>query len=100
MTQPRFDDLPAAVHGLDPASSHAAIAEHTLSGRRQTHMARVLAEVRLVEGCTASELAARTQLDVVEVRRRLTDLKLRGDVRRGDLIRAGGARKEVTWWPA
>ena len=51
-------------------------------------------------GSTAGELAARCTLGVVEVRRRLTDLRADGKVLRGGTRRCREAQnRQCEWWP-
>lgn len=81
-----------------------AEADHTASGKRESHAERVLAALRVFPRSTAAELARHlaTDLDVVEVRRRLYDLH-RGAPRRAratGVRRCTVANRQVQTWEA
>jgi hypothetical protein len=103
--QPLLFDNPAA-HTADPATSHEAAEQHTVSGRRAKHAAIVLELVRGNPGLTAVELwyvsERRQELhEMQEVRRRLTDLLDAGKVRQGAARRcAWRGTSMVTWYAA
>ena len=97
-------DAPIA-HTHDPASSHIAAENMTVSGKRAAHKRIVLDLCCRFPRSTAIELwerasdADKTELrEPQEVRRRLTDLLADGVVRQG-AIRTCGVRatKMVTW---
>jgi len=85
-TQPGLFDLPLAATA-DPASSHAAAAEATRSGRAQRHREVVLRLVKAHPDKTAVELfSLQTGPDTLgrhEISRRLADLKNLGLVEQG-----------------
>jgi hypothetical protein len=82
-------------HKVDPETSRKAALEITRSGRRATDAELVLDAVRSLPGSTGTELYnAIDELNLYGVRRRLTDLLARGQVRQGDV-----RGREVTWWP-
>ena len=85
----------------DPQSSHEAAAEHTASGRRESHVARVTNAVRSRPGHTGREIAQRLGMDYHETVRRLNDARQRGVIYQGDRrhCRAGSRGRVVTWWP-
>ncbi len=69
-------------HHDDPFTSKLAILKLTASGVRKTHLAIVLEAVASWPLLTACELKKPTGLTEYQVRRRLTDLKNRGQVAR------------------
>lgn len=84
----------------DPASSHAAAAEVTRSGRLAAQKAQVLAAVRQWPGRTSLELASRMAADRYVIARRLPDLEKDGLVRKGGIRQcSAGSRPAVEWWP-
>jgi hypothetical protein len=85
-------------HANDPATSRAAANDITKSGRRATDATKVHDAVRSLPGSTSTELASAIDMHLYAVRRRLTDLKAAGLVRRGDAVRRNGANAESTWW--
>lgn len=93
---------PARARSVDPQSSHEAAERHN-RGRAQTNMAIVLALVREFSGYTAVELHAsqhKSDLDRVEIGRRLDSLVKAGKVRKGEqrLCNINKAMM-LTWWP-
>jgi len=74
--------------------------EVTESGDRQTHLTAVVETVRLYPGLPASSIARSLNMDVVEVRRRLTDGFKMGELVQGAPIRMPGEKSQVTWFPA
>lgn len=85
-------------HRGDPSTSYLAEEQHTRSGRRATNTEAVATALRSMPGAVASELAERTGLDVVEVRRRLDDLHKAGRVAQGKAKRRhAGHPAQVTW---
>lgn len=89
-------------HSNDPASSHEAVERHTKSGRRWTHGETVYMLVRRCGKDTSRELAEHAafyDIDLTELRRRLTDLKNKGRIERGEqrICRVAGT-KACTWW--
>jgi len=85
----------------DPASSHIAAERMDDSGARMRNVVRVSRYVRTHPGSTAAELQALIgDLDVVEVQRRLSDMKNAGNAHHGPRLRycriAG--QRVVTWW--
>ena len=98
--------LPPRTHAGDPASSHEAEASQRMPARDQR--ARILAVVIELPGLTASQVADQLAGNVnfsdephtrlYQVRRRLSDLKLLGLVKRGELkALPGRLRREATW---
>lgn len=82
----------------DPGTSHIAAEEVTRSGRRDSHVAMVMAVVRESPGLVAHEIAPRAGLDYIECVRRLSDAKNRGLARQGAVVKWKN-RPCVTWWP-
>ncbi len=78
----------------DPASSHAAAAQHVASGAHASQKQQVLAALRSWPGSTSKELAARAGLGRFVAARRLPDLEKAGEVRRERY--ADG--RECRWW--
>lgn len=70
-------------HRLDPVTSHEAAERAVSSGRAASHRVLILAALGRYPGATAGEIALRTGLDAVEVRRRLTDAKRDGQAAQG-----------------
>jgi len=67
--------LTPASHSHDPSSSHEAEARINKSGKRKRNQDMVLAMVKRNEGYTAAEIAENENFDVIEIRRRLSDMK-------------------------
>lgn len=84
------------VHRNDPESSYAAAADSTES--RTRHIDLLQTYVSRHPGLTASEYAELVGWDVVETRRRLTDLKNR-DIAFQSGQRKGRYRQECCWYP-
>ena len=82
----------------DPGTSHLAAEEVTKSGRRESHVAKVMAVVRKEPGLVAHEIAPRAGLDYIEAVRRLSDAKNRGLALQGAPVKWKN-RPCVTWWP-
>lgn len=82
----------------DPGTSHIAAEEVTRSGRRDSHVAMVMAVVRETPGLVAHEIAPLVGLDYIECVRRLSDAKNRGLAFQGPPAKWQG-RPCVTWWP-
>lgn len=80
---PPLTSIPIA-HTDGPRSERVAAALVTESGARATHMAAVLEALRERPGSTACEVALSIGMDVVEVRRRLTDLRATQDAYSGE----------------
>jgi broad specificity phosphatase PhoE len=80
----------------DPASSHRAAEAFTRSGRRDTHIQRILLALAERNGQTAAEIAAALGLEHVQVARRMSEMEQRGLVVCED--RPGMAR--LRWWLA
>lgn len=92
-----------ASHRDDPAPSRQAERAVTESGSRATNQHRVLEGVRRHPGLTSKELAARLNMDRVEVARRLPDLKnvhVWQGAARVCTADPGNHRKATTWWPS
>lgn len=83
-------------HRNDPRTSVEADFNHRASGKTETHQNLVLAEVRAQGGMCAEEIGERTGLGRVEAARRLSDLKDRGLVERGERVTYGGS-SQSTW---
>lgn len=81
-----------------------AEADHTRSGQREANIRRVHLCLMLHPRNTAAELAAILDMEVVEVRRRLSDLKgTRGRgprARRCDMRLCTIARRQCATWEA
>ena len=96
--------LPRASHRCDPVTSIEA--ERDVSrpaGQRATHLRIVLDAVRHAPGQTASGYASMLHMELIEVRRRLSDLSHLDEplIRQGAPVLARGrSKREVTWWPA
>lgn len=89
----------AIVHRDDPISSYEAAEMH--AAKRATNKRLVYRLVVRHPGSTAAELASETWLGVVEVRRRLTDLRADGMVYRGaSRICREANNRQCEWWPA
>ena len=93
---------PPASHATDPHTSRDAEVAATESGSRSRHCDIVLAALAywsFGRGLTASELSERIdEMDLQEVRRRLTDLKALGRVTMGPSRTVAGRRRaECTW---
>lgn len=86
------------VHKLDPVTSTEAIAGLTASGMRSVHMQIVFNAVKANPGRTACELIDIAGLDEYQIRRRLTDLKNRGDVRQADKRACNVKRTAMVTW--
>lgn len=95
MTQMPF---PLATRNTDPATSVLAEAEHTASGRRQTHVRAVTLAVREHPGLVARELVPFTGLEYHETMRRLNDARRAGLVHQGPEKKHNG-KLCVTWHP-
>lgn len=91
---------PPASHAGDPDTSRQAELDHTLSGMRSSHLQIVLNAVRYQPGQTARGYAALLEMELIEVRRRLTDGKGLGLLRMGEPRAMGKHKAERTWWPA
>ncbi len=99
---PMGDRRPLA-HADGPSTSHEAVARHTESGKRATHCDLVEVYVRDNPGMTGRELFVNTTVhlvvDLVELRRRLTDLKNQSRIRQGkQRVCAVKRTIAVTWW--
>lgn len=87
-------------HRTDPDTSREAAVGHAASGARETNVIRA---VRLVEshpGLTSREYAeiAPPDMDLTEVRRRLTDARNAGLIVNGDKRRCSVAgTRQMTW---
>lgn len=75
----QIDIFPPAVHLNDPLSSYQAEARVTKSGKRKSNYIRILAILAVRYNITAAELADEHAFDPVEVRRRLSDARAKGD---------------------
>lgn len=84
-------------HTNDPSTSYLAEERHTRSGNRATNAEQVHGALLSMPGAVASEIAERTGLDVVEVRRRLDDLHKTGRAYQGRATKRTG-RAQVTWY--
>lgn len=92
-----FADAPAA-RATDPATSHAAIEEHTRSGARASQAARILAAITANPGKTAGEIGKLVGLTNVQVCRRIADLvKLRSVTECGSRICTAMKSSQTTW---
>ena len=100
MTQTAPSRFPQASHTRGPVTEREAEREVTESGDRQTHLTAVIETVRLYPGLPASSIARQLNMDVVEVRRRLTDGFKMGELVQGAPIRMPGEKRQVTWFPA
>lgn len=89
--------LPAS-RNSDPATSHLASAEITSSGKRATHVAKVVAVVRREPGLVAREISERCGLDYIETVRRLSDGKNAGSIEQRGARKSNG-RLCSEWWP-
>jgi len=87
-------------HSDGPDTENEAIERHEASGRAAAHRQIVWCLVKQYVGSTSAELAEHTHLDKHEVRRRLTDLLNRGDIKQGDkrACRVAGTAA-VVWVP-
>lgn len=100
----RFRTFPPASHRHDPITSIEA--ERDVSrggGQRETHRRIVLDAVRNAPGQTASGYASMLHMELIEVRRRLSDLKYSTPplVEMGEPVMARGrSKREMTWLPA
>ena len=74
MNQEQFN-FPPASHSVDPPSSHLAEHAHTNSGQRKTNLHIVVNGLKQHRNSTGAELAHYLNMDVYEVRRRLSDAK-------------------------
>lgn len=92
-------EFPPASHSTDPSTSHEAESRH--APKRRTNLRVVVQAVANKPGRTAAEIAYSTGMDVVEVRRRLSDAQNQYRVRRGvpRICHVAGNRQS-TWWPA
>ena len=88
--------LPPNVHTNDPRSSAEAAARH--APKRVTNAARVLDGVRRFPLRTGAELAALLEMDVVECRRRLSDLHAKHLVARDDVRTCTVAGTSAVTW--
>jgi len=71
-----------------------------VTGQKETHQRLVMAAVVKYPGLTASELAEIVHLGPVEIRRRLTDLKIQEMAVQGAARRSkGSVCREKTWYP-
>lgn len=87
-------------HTLDPVTSHEAAAFMEDTGTLASHKATVALYVKRHPGLTASEYSRLTGMDVVEVRRRLTNLKDEGWAYQEGARRAAGQKvREMQWFP-
>jgi hypothetical protein len=87
-------------HRDDPATSKRAAMEHERSGARVRHVDMVVSTVWAFPGFTAAELHRDRfcTWELQEVRRRLTDAKNAGRLRRGPSRRCRvRGRASVTW---
>lgn len=85
------------------ASEHAAAALVTATGTRASHCGMVLDGLRAAPGSTACELSHALDIDPVEVRRRLVDLRGTGEAYSGLDRRCGHPECRVatlTWYAA
>lgn len=80
LSRPR--PLPPIARLHDPASSHRAADAFTESGRRTTHIHRILLALSERNGQTAAEIAAHLGLEHVQVARRMSEMEQRGLVKR------------------
>ena len=94
-----------ASHAGDPATSHAAERQITVSGKRGRNQQDVLALVRKHRGRTSAELARHaadagmTHLDRAEIARRLPELATAKLIRRGATVKCSACgNNSVTWW--
>ncbi len=95
------------VHRTDPLSSFQAAEKKDRSGTRVKHAEIVLGLVKLRPGRTAAELAAGTGAICVDDTRRLMEVRRRlSDLKEDEYIRRGEARRctvlgsnTATWWP-
>jgi hypothetical protein len=93
--------LPRTSHVGDPVTSIEAERDVSRAGgSRITHLDIVLRAVRHAPGQTASGYASMLHLEVIEVRRRLSDLKRLRMVKMGEpVLMRGRGRREMTWFP-
>ena len=88
-----------ASHRDDPQAAKEAEERHTESGNRQKHTERVLVVLASFGyPATAAEIAAITEFDAVEVRRRLHDLHGAGLVRQCGKRPCSVATTSATMW--
>ena len=92
-----YADTPRA-RSTDPETSHEAAEAIKASGALATHQGIVLKAVRAFPGLTSAELAIHCGLERHEVARRLPELEVARQVRKGE-PRAFRGRKGVTWYP-
>lgn len=87
-------------HGMDPPSSHAAIERH--EKQAQTNADIVLECLRIYPAMTAAELCHADErlqrMGVVEVRRRLSDLKVAGKAERMTCVKCAIAKTLAARW--
>lgn len=95
-----FRSLPPATHRVDPPSAAEAERRHTRSGRRARNLERVREALRQLPGHTGAELAASMGMDTYEVRRRLSDLKNRGEAKQGPPRECDVAGTRAATWYA
>lgn len=90
--------LPPSSHRHDPATSKHA--ERTYA-RRGTDLAAVVDAVRERPGSTGRQIAAALGWgdDLYRVRRRLSDGRNMGLIRRGPAEKIEGCKPECSWWP-
>ena len=91
-------------HGLDPESSHMAVARHIESGNCHTNAEIILEVIKKNQPMTAAELAyiddRLCKMGIVEVRRRLSDLKNLGRVKRLPCVKCKVATTMACQWSA
>ena len=92
-------------HTDGPTTSHEAIERHTESGKRETHCDAVETLVASFSGRTSRELACvwpshstAEDIDLTELRRRLTDLLNQGRVKQGEPRKCRVAGTQAVTW--
>lgn|GEM_PF-6251317 len=97
-----FEPRPAAntlAHGDDPASSHDFAGYAARSGKLAMQRRTLLAAITERPGLTSAEYADELGMDKHDLRRRLTEMKNLGTVRRGHLRTCSvGPGRAATWW--
>lgn len=94
-----LDEIPIA-RTTDPRASYEGAAHITQSGKRASQCELLLAAIVGQPGMTTGELAHRVGLDQHKAGKRLSDLKNRGDITRGEERRCSvDGTTQGTWWP-
>lgn len=98
MSQPSLFKLH---HAADPPTSREAVLQHETSGRRRRNLDRVRAALLRHPDSTGNELAEHLpDLEYLEVRRRLTDLKNQGLAVQGAIRRCAVRGSRMMTWRA